>query len=281
MTNFLRRGVGMLRSVIADWVIKGSSPFIHYRLYKTRLPEHTQDAYMMLCSYLTRVPETEEMVLRIVLDRMTQLVEEQPADGAGLGTFNHVSRVQALLIHIITGLFDGDIRLRRLAENQLPTLASWNAQMWESARTRAQSRQLLLGSLMDGQGGSDKHMKGPVPRFPEEFDTVWQAWILSESVRRTWLVAGSVQAAYRRMKENLMACHGGVMFTTREGVWEATSALSWTKLCAETDVGFMPHAQTQRLFTEKRPDEVDAFGKLMLESTFGVERMEAWGLGVE
>ena len=137
MTNFLRRGVGMLQSVIADWVIRGSSPFIHNRLYKTRLPRHTQDAYMMLCPYLTRVAETEEMVLLIVVDRMTQFVEEQPADGASLDTFNHVSRVQALLIHIITGLFDGDIRLRHLAESQLPTLASWNAQMWESARISA------------------------------------------------------------------------------------------------------------------------------------------------
>jgi hypothetical protein len=78
------------------------------------------------------------------------------------------------------------------------------------------------------------------------------------------------------LQDGQLHCGGGLMFTTGEGVWDASSAWAWTKLCAEKDVGFMEHAQTKRLFGERRPDEVDAFGKLMLEATYGAERMESW-----
>jgi len=70
------------------------------------------------------------------------------------------------------------------------------------------------------------------------------------------------------------------MHTTTEGVWDAPSVWAWAKLCIEKDVGFMEQAQTKRLFGERKPDEVDAFGKLMLGATYGSERMESWAMSI-
>jgi hypothetical protein len=107
-------------------------------------------------------------------------------------------------------------------------------------------------------------------------ESLWQAWIVSESIRRTWLIGMGLHAAYVGLKQGWTPCHGGVMFTNREGVWEAKSAYTWARLCTETDVRFMQRFDAERLFSETTPAEVNDFGKAMLEITFGKDRMEEW-----
>jgi hypothetical protein len=67
-----------------------------------------------------------------------------------------------------------------------------------------------------------------------------------------------------------------MMFTTRQGVWEAQSALAWEKLCSEVNVGLMQVAVAEKLFTEVAPDDVDEFTNLILQAIFGEERTERW-----
>lgn len=67
------------------------------------------------------------------------------------------------------------------------------------------------------------------------------------------------------------------MFTTRQGAWEASSAGAWEKLCSEVNVGLMQVAETDRLFAEAAPEDVDDFTLLILQATFGEERLERWG----
>ena len=278
------------------------------------------------------------MVLRIVGERILRTVEEEDEGvGGEMDTFAHIARVHALLILVVIGLFDGDIRLRHVAETHLATLTAWSFAMLESARRAARNGELLMGNLMGARDGGDggasrpsryrggtssseeeqfgsgsgprygsesryrngdmgyrqlgetSHRRDPRPDpYPSqsttkksEVEALWQAFILSETVRRTWIVCTAVRGSYRMLQDGQLHCGGGIMFTTREGVWDASSAWAWTKLCAEKDVGFMEHAQTKRLFGERRPDEVDAFGKLMLEATYGSERMESWVVSVE
>lgn len=51
-------------------------------------------------------------------------------------------------------------------------------------------------------------------------------------------------------------------------------------MCAERNVGFMQRNDTERVLVEYRPDEVDEFGKALMELDFGMERMERWGMDV-
>jgi len=222
------------------------------------------------------------MVVCIIADRFQQLEQEEceaSSSSKKLDTFEHMARVHALLVLVVIGLFDGNIRLRHLAEQQIPLLMRWNVAMLESARVAADNGQLLLQNLLD----DNLCLLRPDQQvlMNDQSEALWQAWILAESVRRTWLVVCGVESSYDVLQKGKVHCHGGLMFTTRNGVWEARSAWAWTKLCAERDVGFMRRGQTQRLFGEQTPDEVDEFGKIMLEVTFGTERVERWGMEVE
>lgn len=278
----LMRFVRRLQALVSDWVLKGSSPLFHARLYKGRFPRLTQDSYTALAAYLTKTAHTEDMVVCIIADRFQQLEQEEceaSSSSKKLDTFEHMARVHALLVLVVIGLFDGNIRLRHLAEQQIPLLMRWNVAMLESARVAADNGQLLLQNLLD----DNLCLLRPDQQvlMNDQSEALWQAWILAESVRRTWLVVCGVESSYDVLQKGKVHCHGGLMFTTRNGVWEARSAWAWTKLCAERDVGFMRRGQTQRLFGEQTPDEVDEFGKIMLEVTFGTERVERWGMEVE
>ena len=66
------------------------------------------------------------------------------------------------------------------------------------------------------------------------------------------------------------------MITTRQGVWEAQSARVWEKVCSEVNVGLMQVAEADKLFIEVTPADVDDFTMLILQATFGEERMERW-----
>ncbi|THC94936.1 hypothetical protein EYZ11_005575 [Aspergillus tanneri] len=55
-------------------------------------------------------------------------------------------------------------------------------------------------------------------------EVLWHAWILAESVRRTWLVAQMLHAIYVTMQHPVADCPGGITFTVRRGAWEASSA---------------------------------------------------------
>ncbi|KAK0631212.1 hypothetical protein B0T14DRAFT_501307 [Immersiella caudata] len=297
MNASLRRTITEFRTMVLSWAATGSSPFIHSRLYKERLPRCVGDAFTSLAAYVMIRGANAgssaaglEMVLRVMGERIEQTVQDEDSreKGRTMDTFAHIARVHTLFILVSIGLFDGDIRLRHIAERHLPTLARWNNEMLEAAKLAAWNGELLLSDCLDAGGGGKGCGFGGVeeagggPRVScsatkkTGVESLWQAFILSETVRRTWLVCSGVRGAYLLLQDGQLHCAGGLMFTTAEGFWDAPSAWEWTKLCAEKDVGFMEHAQTRRLFGERRPDEVDTFGKLMLVATWGAENMEIW-----
>ncbi|PLB54174.1 hypothetical protein P170DRAFT_397273 [Aspergillus steynii IBT 23096] len=264
------RYVNRIRGWLADWTTGIRNPLIHSRLYETRLPNCIQDAFMALSSYHSRTPATEEFVYRILESRAESLVAESSESDAELDCFDHVSRVQALVVYSSIRLFDSDIRQRYLAEQQLPRLYAWSNAMLSHA---AENRHLLLSSALEDIAPG---LTQPVSAMQQE-EVLWRAWIRSESIRRTWLVAQMLHAVYLTMQGRYVGCPGGVMFTNRKGAWEAESAHSWMKLCAEKNVGFMHRSRMYAVMEEYRPDEVDEFGKSIMELDFGVDRMENWG----
>ena len=72
-----------------------------------------------------------------------------------------------------------------------------------------------------------------------------------------------------------------MMFTARQGVWEAQSARAWGKLCSEVNVGFAQLAQVESVLTEVAPEDVDEFTAVVLEVAFGSDQMELWGVQVQ
>lgn len=85
-----------------------------------------------------------------------------------------------------------------------------------------------------------------------------------------------ILASYELLKTGSGPCYGGLLVTTRKGVWDAETAFAWTKMCAEGSVGFAHRNETERLMAETKADEVDVFALALMEIDAGPERMERW-----
>ena len=310
----IKRTIGQVQRIISSWATTGSTPFIHQRLYRERMPLCVGDAFTSLATYVlqSQVPTqgkggvhraalegsceggrggeqnaARDMLLRLIGNRILQTVEghgqaNNGGGGRGLDAFTHIARVHALLVLVTIGLFDGDVRLRHIAERHLSTLAEWSRAMLESVGRAATTGELIFGSLLDDPEDGSSSSNSEQLVFPANTKTqtpadgLWTAFILSETARRTYLVVDAICGGYQTLLDGQLHCGGGLHLTTRAGVWDAGSAWAWTKLCAEMDVGFMEHGETGRLFGERRPEEVDSFGRMVMEATYGRERMESW-----
>lgn len=286
----LKRHIARTHRWLVQWVEKESNPFIHPRLYRARFPESVQVAYTTMSCYINKTQSNEQTVVRIIGDRAKQLLKkhnvysldhsngDSRADCARLDAFEHLARVQALLVYQILGLFDGDIRLRHLAESHIEVLNGWMVQMVEQAKET-----ICLGSLLVSSAQEQRNSGISLRDIAQYENILWYSWILAESIRRTWLVASGVQAMYLLMQHGKLPspCMGGMKFTTRKGVWEAQSAVAWEKICSEVNVGLMHMEDADKLFLETAPEDVNDFAKEVLEVTYGIERLERWGVQVE
>lgn len=276
----LKRYPGDIHRWLVQWVKEGTNPFIHQQLYRQRFPRCAQDAYTALSFFISKTPANEETAYQILQDRADQLLQDTHA-AQKLNTFDHIARVHSLLVYQFLGLFESDIRLRHLAEERIPLLFKWANDMLESASQVAN----LSSFLQQMIGLPENNLKAPITSYkalPQAVgdEALWRAWILAECVRRTWAIATGIQTVYLTLQRGWSDCQGGTMLTTRKGVWAAESAYEWSRLCSEVDVGFMHREQTERLFTDTNVEDIDEFGKLMMKVTFGLERMERWGMDI-
>ncbi|KAH6653789.1 hypothetical protein BKA67DRAFT_645614 [Truncatella angustata] len=273
----MERHVLVLQQWLNRWVDTGSNPFIHSHLYSSRFPSSIQMAYVTLSSYLSRTNGNKEIVLRIVQDRADELLRDKGAILDQLGPdatpaakltdiLDQLSYLHSLLVYQIICLFDGDARLRHVAESRLFVLSSWATQLIESAGQVFS--QLSLSGISDTEG---------ITCLPNSIiDKQWYCWALAESVRRTWMVSMVVYAGYFMMQQGWALCPGGMMFTNGKGLWNAGSADEWHRLYSLGDARFLQRFDAERLFTEAKSADIDEFGKVMLEITFGTEKMENW-----
>lgn len=236
-----------------------------------------------------------------------------------LGTFNHLARTQSLFVYELTQLFDGDIRSRDQAESYMETLHRWACQMLESARLDCTTGEVFeayassassSGSSPSGNSDlirgsktgtssntsvgaitppSSTHNPVALPPNPAPH-TLWQVWVIAESVRRTYISVSFVRSVYQTIKTQWSVCPGGALFSGVNGLWDATTGKEW---CAALRKGntlrgqkdgegaMSPWALMQSLEVWKvleyaSPDEVDEFTVAVAEISRGMEVVEQW-----
>ncbi|EXJ84732.1 hypothetical protein A1O3_05403 [Capronia epimyces CBS 606.96] len=284
-SSMLKRYPTMIRRWLSQWASEGANPFIHRQLYRHRFPRCIQDACTALSYFDSKTTANEETAYRILQDRAEQLLrdnvlDDSPALGVKtLDTFDHLARVQALIVYQTLGLFDSDVGLRYAAEQRIPLLFTWADKMLESASQSASlaafHRQMTTAPEDSLTMNNTPIAYNPLPHAVGE-EALWHAWILAESVRRTWSIVSGIQTVFLTLQRGWAACLGGMMLTTRQGVWDTNSAYKWAKLCSEVNVGLMHRQETERLLVDAKANDVDSFGKVIMEATFGSERIERW-----
>ncbi|KAF2707202.1 hypothetical protein K504DRAFT_535734 [Pleomassaria siparia CBS 279.74] len=245
----LKEFVRLIESWLAIWVTTGSNAFIHAHLYGNGFPSCLQIAFSTYSAYINRTPTASEIILRTVNDQATALVSDLDQI--------HGSKDLAYLMVIYVR------RSRHLAECRALALAKLLDRTLKNA-----SATLKQDMSMDGPNFSLAHLLAPT-------ELLWRSWIISESLRRTWLVIQGISASYDGLKQGWAPCNGDVIFTTRQGLWSADSASVWAKMSIDQDVRFVGRTHAECLFMVA-PEETDEFAKFMLENIFGKERFLNW-----
>jgi hypothetical protein len=274
----LRKYVGVLQSWFARWPAEGSNPFIHAHLYRTNFPACVQVAYATMATYVHRTTANTGTVLRIVEERAKDLLRDNGAVLDRIGAndwiddsqedvdlFAQIARLHALAFYQDIGLFDGDVRARHVAEGRMAVLRNWAHKLIKSA-----AEPLAIDNAVAA------HIISTLPRQTTPLQRQWKLWILSESIRRTWLVAASLPSVYLALQQRWAVCPGGIMYTNRRGLWDAPSSIEWEKQCLEKGTAFLHRFEGSRLFNESQPADVDEFGIAILDMTFDRESLEVW-----
>lgn len=293
----MKKYIAVLQSWLERWVNTGSNPFIHARLYSANFPACVQVAYATLASYIHRTPANEDAVFQIVEDRCNDLVREngavlsknnnnngddeawvdQEQEDVTIDLFAQLARLQALVIYQIIGLFDGDIRSRHVSESRLSLQESWCAKLFQTA-----------GKILPLSTNPSHSHPHHLHHAPSSTNQQWHLWILSESIRRTWLVSKSVNSVFRVLQRQWSSCPGGVMYTNRAGLWDALSASEWDRHRREKNVVFLQRFECIRLLDDDdeiennaagHRNDLDEFGLAMLDMTFSGELVEKWNGG--
>lgn len=274
----MKKYVAEVQSWFARWVTTGSNPFIHSRLYSVNTPACIQIAYATLASYIHRIPANADTVLQTVEDRSNALLRENGAEmkrveeegwadetEQDIDLFTQLARLHALMVYQIIGLFDGDIRSRYVAEGHIAVQNSWASRLFRSA-----------GKTLSKDYAVATHLVGRLPDTSSHSQQQWYLWILSETIRRTWLVAVSISAVFLTLQQRWPACPGGVMYTNRSGLWNAASATEWEKQCLTRNVWFLQRFESASLFDDSNPEDIDEFGTAILDMTCHRELLERW-----
>ncbi|PTB63400.1 hypothetical protein BBK36DRAFT_1171635 [Trichoderma citrinoviride] len=192
-------------------------------------PPSMQDAFSAISMHQSCNSCNQDMIARIVQDRA-----------------DHLARVQALLIHQILRLFDNSVWQQTHAEEAMPTLLSWCQQMWDSAPLDC-----ITSQTPDSVQDAGQQRCGSSSRL-------WRLWILSESVRRTWLAVMITISAYRTIKDGWCECAGGIMLTARRSSWLASSPSQWETICRTEAPLFVPCLGNRATLEPCNPNDVDA-----------------------
>jgi hypothetical protein len=212
----------------------------------------------------------KEIILQIAEERSCALIcQNSPTAGGAQGILGHLARVQALFVYEFIRLFDGSVRLRASAEQQLPTLRRWVTQMWEAVK---QYR-------WEDDSMGRRPLQWTASEFDREYDAsseMWRLWILTESVRRSQLIIDTIANIYEATTKGWVECAGAVMFTARHGLWEAESAMKWFELsCAKSPL-LVPSLQPGPLISQYAAEEFDEFAKMYWTFLVGTDKIQCW-----
>ncbi|KAM0551237.1 hypothetical protein ACHAPJ_008582 [Fusarium lateritium] len=274
-----------IHAFFTEWITDSHSPFIHGQLYADLgYPPAIQDAFTCITLHNAKTPANEIVVDQMLASKVSLLLESYSTSSAQnnqdanahptLDTREHLSRTQALYVHMVLALFSPSIGVRANAEQHIQTLLTWTRQLWEAAlrdpdichhghgeENDSSATDIgLVDALFDGD---------PLPRL-------WRSWVLSESIRRIWLLATSTMGVYLTLRQKWAECHGGIYLTARKDFWDAKSASSWAVACRNADPWFVCSLECERLFSNAKAADVDSMLINLFTIMWGVERVESW-----
>lgn len=235
--------VNTLKTWLHQFASTGHNVFIHRQIYhpsRGGMPFCIQDAWLTLNAYLAKTEHTQDIIFQILDDRTRKLLL-LAQDQKQIDVRSHIARTHALLIYILIGLlFHNPSGQKIEAEECLPVLAAWCHEMRDTAVAEAPT---LFSPTTAPDPFFDITNK-VVTQEEIEQNSLWNAFIISETVRRTWMIASAALRIFQPCSASRTGtrdsldlstvtqnrCLGFLSFTIRAGLWEAETADEWAKL---------------------------------------------------
>lgn len=157
--------VSDLRNIMRTLVSEGHNPIVHRSLYSKRQPAAFDDSCSISALYLAKTPQNTPVIARTIQNKVTGFMTAS----AEWSLMDHLAAVQAMIVYQAIRLFDPSLKsVQADAELQNEQLHLWTKSLWTRSLTE----------------------------LPMTFDSPWDAWVFSESLRRTVLVSVLVRASY-------------------------------------------------------------------------------------
>ncbi|KAL0936755.1 RNA polymerase ii mediator complex component [Colletotrichum truncatum] len=274
--------IAQMRSWLDQWTSENRCPFIHSRLYGSNIPSSLQHGLAAWQVYrAATTPTSERIALRMAESWSQNIVQEKALSdnlhnaGELPDLLEQLGRTQALLIFQVIGLFDGDVRARAKAEGLLSIVSRWANELLGIAGAQVSSDHLENPDELLNSPQIDRLRSCGTPA------STWKAWILSESIRRLWIVATLTEAAFLIHQQGFATCPGSISFTARSGLWDAPSHHAWLAGLTKSNTVKIPVfcRRLDTLLDEARALDVDEFTQTVLAYGRGREAVEDWVAG--
>ncbi|CAF3501017.1 unnamed protein product [Fusarium graminearum] len=269
-----------IHEFFSDWVSNGHSSFMHRQLYAdSGYPVAIQDGFACITLHNAKTLSNEDIVDEIISTKLSALLKSYPRTDdyndseTDLNIREHLSRTQALYVHLVLALFSSSIGARANAEQHIQTLLSWTRQLWQAA---SRDPDICQPENSDGFATSTNAIVLDVMFDGDSTPRLWRSWVLSESIRRIFLMATSTIGVYLTLRQKWAECQGGIYFTARKDLWNATSASSWATACQSGNPLFVCSLECESLFLTAKAPDVDDLLINMFTIMWGMERVENW-----
>ncbi|KAL2834702.1 hypothetical protein BJY01DRAFT_224150 [Aspergillus pseudoustus] len=235
------------------------------------MPKAMQDAYACCALYITKNSLNAPVITSHIHTRHQELIlSPLPTSTPDLLAHTH-----ALLIYRIMHLFDPDLH------NALTT-STFDALSMSALESAAA---LLFSSthFPPESEPTDTLMPGTsiLPSTLESTMHFWKLWVFEESARRTILFTFYFLQIVRLLcGERNLLCDGklGLVHSWYFSayLWNAPSALDFAVAWTEREHYIVRNVNFSKVLREAQPGDIDRFGKMLLVTSQGIDRMQEW-----
>ncbi|RYN88349.1 hypothetical protein AA0119_g11912 [Alternaria tenuissima] len=269
-----------LAAIPRRFASQAQTMFIHRMHFQYTCPTALQDAMSACALYSIKNEANQALVFGHVQQKCQQLVTSTDAHSASKTEL--LAALQALVLYQMIRLFDGDIRLRALAEADESVTLQWANRLKTLLRDGgAVMRHSAASSPITRVGFHPSSSSPSSPRdIPVDSSDNWLYWLTTESIRRTIITTHVLSGIYNFLK---LGYDGPtpdlhVSFTAQTALWGAQSESGWRWAREDANVENLEIwvERWDEAIMKARPEDLEDMGVYIMVMLWGVEGARVW-----
>jgi DNA-binding HxlR family transcriptional regulator len=241
-------------------------------------PTALQDAMSACALYSIKTEANQALVFGHVQQKCQQLVTSTDAQSASKTEL--LAALQSLVLYQMIRLFDGDVRLRALAEADESVTLQWANRLKILLRDGAVVRHNAASSPITRVGFHTSSSPSSPRDISVESSDNWQYWLTTESIRRTIITTHVLSGIYNFLK---LGYDGPtpdlrVSFTAQTALWGAQSESGWRWAREDANVENLEIwvERWDEAIMKARPEDLEDMGVCVMVMLWGVEGARGW-----